>query len=228
MSFRSLLKINYSEIYAGDGIVFCQSGANIDADGSPFAYHPVSDKGLDNLANAGRRGQWWGIATDTDHIDGEAGKGTPYIQKEGEPAPGFYVSTTALEDRSKQISDPARYVNSEQVPFIVLPGGHNFGCELGDLVLCYNRANGKQFVGIYADIGPAGQIGEISIAMARLIGVDSSPRLGGCGHGIIYVLFPGHKSNWPAESPGQDAIANELIAKNGGIQLILHTLEYGI
>lgn len=45
---------------------------NIDADGSPRAYHPVSDSGLDALANAGHKGNWWEIATNE--------KGEPCIQ----------------------------------------------------------------------------------------------------------------------------------------------------
>ena len=43
---------------------------------------------------------------------------------------------------------------------------------------------------IYADVGPRGQIGEASIALAEAIKVPASPRTGGVSHGIVYLGFP--------------------------------------
>jgi hypothetical protein len=89
----------------------------IDADGAYRAYHPAN-KGLDFLANGGKPGNWWALVT-------ENGKpsGTPVVQGPADPAPGFYISTTSLEDPAFGRKDPRRYVDSESIPYIVLPGG---------------------------------------------------------------------------------------------------------
>ncbi|MGV3531106.1 MAG: hypothetical protein ACO1QR_01960, partial [Chthoniobacteraceae bacterium] len=91
------------------------SGLAVDADGSPRAYHPESRKGLDALANAGNPGNWWGVACDA--------RGVPFVQGADDPAPGYYVSTTALCDTRFPASSCRRYVDAETIPYIVLPKG---------------------------------------------------------------------------------------------------------
>ena len=97
-------------IYRTQTKVNCGKGKmDIDADGSPHAYHPNgSPPGLDYLANAGSPGNWWGIATDN-----QKSSGNPVVQDSSDPAPGFYVATTALIDTSKSWKNPLAYVNSE-------------------------------------------------------------------------------------------------------------------
>ncbi len=84
----------------GEDAFFFEAGMTIDADGAPDAYHP-DNTGTDHLANAGRPGNWWALATDTGQPSGQ-----PVVQGPGDPNPGFYVSTTALEDRTKARTDP--------------------------------------------------------------------------------------------------------------------------
>jgi hypothetical protein len=106
-----------------DGSLIFKAGMEIDADGSPHAYHPISSKGLDSLENAkDQNGRFVGIALKP---NGEAA-----VQGDDDPAPGFFVSTTSLEDTSKASTDPARYVDSERIPFIVLPGHMSGGAKL--------------------------------------------------------------------------------------------------
>src|SRR5258708_6411524 len=69
--------------------------------------------GLEYLSNAGRPGNWLGRVTDNGMPSGSL-----VVQTADDPAPGFYVSPTALEDRSRKGSDPRRYVNSEAVNYI--------------------------------------------------------------------------------------------------------------
>ena len=88
----------------------------IDADGSPRAYGPSGTDPLDDLKNAGYPGNWWGIATNTQEPDG-----TPIIQDDKDPRPGYYVSTTAYVLPAFNYSDPRRYLDSEKVVFIVVP-----------------------------------------------------------------------------------------------------------
>jgi len=109
----------------GSSAFFYESGMTIDADGAPNAYHP-DNTGLDDLANAGTPGRWEGLAKDAD--------GEPIIQGPNDPFPGYYISATALADRSKPFNDPNRYVDASKIPFVVLPGGmaRQLGARPGD------------------------------------------------------------------------------------------------
>jgi len=206
-----LLEIGYAKLFSiGTTIVF-QSGMQIDADGSPQAYHPTSSKGLDALGNAGRPGNWWGIATS----NGKA-SGKPVIQGVGDPAPGFYVSTTALEIAGFTETQQQRYINASIVPFIVLPSGFGCGTKLGDLVFCYNVETGDNNFGMFADIGPRGQIGEASIAMASSLRVPHSPRTGGTAGGIVTIIWPGSGKGYQENAAVLDQ-GGQLLRDWGGL-----------
>ena len=170
------------------GVAF-KSGMTVDADGSPRAYHP-NGRGLDALGNAGRPGNWWGLATDR--------AGRPFVQGPDAPAPGYYVSTTALQDGRYAASDPRRYVDSEKVPFIAIPPQlRGQGVQLGDLVAVRNERTGKTAFAVVADVGPRGKLGEGSIRLAEELGLSADPRRGGAGSGISYVAFPGSGTGRP-------------------------------
>ena len=179
----------------GDGrAVFYTGGMMIDADGAYRAYHPAN-KGLDFLANGGKPGNWWALVT-------ENGKpsGTPVVQGPADPAPGFYISTTSLEDRAVGRKDPRRYVDSESIPYIVLPGGKLGGAKLGDYALVINLKTKARVKAIVADSGPKAKLGEASIATAKaLLGKSkSSPKSGGTEEKIIrYIVFPGSGDGLP-------------------------------
>lgn len=186
-----------------DGSVFFTAGMTIDADGAPRAYGPAPLRGLDALANAGGPGNWYGVVT----ANGSP-TGRPVVQGPRDPAPGFYVSSTSLQDPDRARTDPRRYVDSDTVPFIVLPGGHYpaWGIALGDLALV-TRLNGqRQCFAVFADIGPRTKIGEGSIALARTLGIPSDPRTGGASAGVFYRVFPGSRGKWPM-TPAQIAVA---------------------
>ena len=168
---------------------FYKAGMAVDADGAPRAYHPEpdSDLGLDRLANAGRPGNWFAIVTD----NGQPG-GKPIVQRPNDPAPGFYVSLTSLQDQTKDRTDPLRYVDATQIPYIVLPPEvqSKFDVQLGDFAVVINGKSGQHSEAIFADVGPRGKIGEGSIALANKLGIPSSPRDGGTDSGVVYVVFP--------------------------------------
>jgi hypothetical protein len=191
---------------------FYESGMTINADGSPRAYHPGgSPPGLDKLANAGRPGNWWGIATDSG--------GRPFVQGSNDTAPGYYVSTTALIDPSKPARSPSRYVNSETINFIVNARGMSGGAKLGDFAAVVFR--GRVAYGVCADIGPADHLGEGSIALANALGIPSSPRNGGTGHEVAYVVFPGSRAGWPLTQAGIDERAATLFEAWGGLGQVI-------
>lgn len=173
----------------GSKAIFFRAGMTIDADGSPHAYHPNGRSGLDDLRNAMNGTKFVGVVTDS--------SGIPVVQGPGDPAPGFFVSPTSLSDGTiADRRDPRRNVDSEKIPYIALSGAANMQSlvGLGDFVAVHNGRNGKVCFGIYADIGPKKRLGEGSIALAKALGIPSSPRVGGEEESkILYVVFAGSR-----------------------------------
>ncbi len=212
---KFIKRIGYSDIYTlqdDDSAFFYEAGLMIDADGGYHAYHPDNKSGLDYLGNAGKPGNWWALVTDNGKPSG-----SPVIQKDSDPAPGFYVSTTSLEDPSVDSKDPRRYVNAEAINFFVLPGRSALGTKLGDLGVIIRPATGAYDYAIYADVGPANKIGEGSIALASALGIPSSPKTGGTAHGIIFIVFPQTTAGWPLSQPEIDQYGAQLFVKWGGV-----------
>jgi hypothetical protein len=165
-----------------NGSIFFYAGLHIDADGSPRAYHPEKGKGLDYLANAGSPGNWWGIAVDP--------QGKPYIQGPDDPAPGYYISTTALVNSQYAVNDPRRYIDSETVPFIVLPSNFPAKIKLGTKCRVTDVQRNVSVEAIYADRGPRFQLGEGSIALAKALGINPDPKKGGTERKLLYEILP--------------------------------------
>jgi hypothetical protein len=199
-------KIGKTTVYKdpSKNIYLYTTGMKIDADGSPHAYHPQSANGLDRLGNAGDlKGKWWGIVTDK--------KGRPVIQKENDPAPGFYVSTTSLADKGKNLEDPLRYVDAETIPYIILPGKFSTEAKLGDIAFVLNKNNGKKCFAIYAETGPVNKIGEGSMALAKQLEIPGTPRSGGVESGILYIVFKKSGSGKPLSIEEINKIGEERI-----------------
>ena len=197
----------------GNPAFFYEAGMTIDADGAPNAYHP-DNTGLDDLMNAGAPGYWEGLAKDRD--------GEPYVQGPNDPFPGYYVSETALADRSKPVDDPARYVDASKIPFVVLPGAlaREVGARPGDFAAVINRGNGKSSYAIFGDIGPSDRIGEGSMALAENLGVRSDARNGGARRGILFVVFPGSGNGQPRTIDEINAETEKLVQDWGGISQV--------
>ena len=154
---RLLKRIGYSNVCAlanDPSAFFFEGGMMIDADGGYHAYHPDGKSGLDYLANAGVPGHWWALVTD----DGKR-SGTPVLQTGADPAPGFFISTTTLQDRKLNRRDPRRYVNAEAINYFVLPGRSTFGARVGDVGVAFHPQTGAYDYAVFADAGPAGRIG---------------------------------------------------------------------
>lgn len=194
------------------GAIMFRAKFAIDADGSPRAYGP-NNSGLDYTANAGYPGNWWGIVTNSN--------GTPYVQVSTDPYPGMYVSPTSLVNTAYTAKNPLRYVNSETIPFYVLPSAVTqlAGIQLGDIAYVYNTVTGLGCYAIFADGGPAGKLGEGSIYLADKLGINSNARTGGTSQGIIdYIVFPGSGSGQGVHKTIAqiDAIGAAMIATVGG------------
>jgi hypothetical protein len=195
----------------GESAFYFLAGMSIDADGAPKAYHPNgSPPGLDHLANAGHPGNWWGIVTRA---------GTPVVQRAGDPAPGFYVSMTALVYSSKAEWDPRRYVNASTVPYVVLPPEVRAAgsARLGDLAAVWNRREDTLAFAILADIGPGGKLGEGSIALAKALGIPHSATTGGQGSDVAYVIFAGSGNGKPRTPKAIKKLGSEQYEQWGGL-----------
>lgn len=214
-------KVMGVSIYSVSGepsAIIYRSRFTVDADGSPHCYHPESSKGLDDLVCAGYPGNWWGIYAPPE------GEGTPLVQSIRDPAPGYYISTTALGDPDYEESEPEHWIDSERYPFAVLPGSHSNGCKLGDLGFAYNARTDDNMYFAYADIGPSDEIGEGSMLLSKCLGLDPNPRSGGTSSSdIVYLFFPGSDPGyapWRMKCP----LATDLFEEWGGLSRLKQLL----
>ena len=191
----------------------------IDADGAPNAYHP-RDTGIDALGNAGFPNGGWRSVILPDPGD----PSRPFVQRDGEFA-GFFLSMTTLQDRTRPATDPARYVDSRLVPYIVFPGAffrmQGTG-QLGVLGAARNLRTGQTSALIFADVGAANHdLGEVSIRLAENLGGSGiNPRTGrGMPQGpFAYVIFPGSQASpaWPRSPDAMQSRVDEGLAAIGG------------
>ena len=195
----------------GDSAFFFESGMTVTADGAPNAYHPTDDdRALDFLANAGRPGDWHALVEDED--------GEPHIQGPDDPAPGYCVSTTALQDETKAKTDPRRYVNASEIPYVALPYNQVGGAELGDFAVVVNRRNGRFSHAVFADLGPPRYLAVGSIALAKALGIPPSAKHGGTDDGVVCLIFPNSGNGTPRPVDEINAEAAKLFAAWGGMK----------
>jgi len=182
---------------------FYKSGLAIDADGAFRAYHPNDRLGLDSLNHAGHPGNWWALVTDNGKKSGR-----PVVQGKSDPAPGYYVSTTALYDpNNPNTRDPHRYVDAAAIPYVVLHPKALHHARLGDFATVVNLQNGKISASIVADeSAPDLPVGEGSIALAEALGINSNPRSGGKDGAVAYLVYSGSGNGGPR--PLQEIVAN--------------------
>jgi peptidoglycan hydrolase-like protein with peptidoglycan-binding domain len=210
--------------FPGESVFFYLGKLAVDADGAPNAYHP-NDTGIDALGNAGRPGNWWGLATDK--------AGHPYVQGASDPYPGYYVSTTSLCARDYPAHDPRRYVDAAKVPYLVLPRNLKDLIDIGDLrkgdlaaVVRVSAPDALVFA-IYADVGPGWEAGhtpgEGSIALAQALGHD--PFVGarvkrGIASGVFFVVFPGSGAGTPLSAQDIETRGRKAFADWGGAEAL--------
>lgn len=204
-----------SPIPGGRGGFFYEAGLAIDADGAFRAYHPNDGLGLDSLAHAGRRGNWWALVTDNEKTNGR-----PIVQGRSDPAPGYYVSTTSLYDPDNpNPRDPHRYVDAAKIPYVVLHPKALKYARLGDFATVVNLQNGKSSGALVADESARDlSVGEGSIALAEALGINSSPRYGGKDGAVAYLIYPGSGNGRPRPVPEIVANSKRLFDAWGGLE----------
>ncbi|MFO0671399.1 MAG: glycoside hydrolase family 75 protein [Polyangiaceae bacterium] len=114
------------------------------------------------------------------------GKASVVCNKSTDPA---YQSQTSATDSA---GDP---LDSSTLPFVVVPlPSTRFdykaaGLALGSVIMVIYQDRFE--FGIFGDEGPSSIIGEASYAMAKKLGIPSSPSTGGVDSGVTYVAFTG-------------------------------------
>ncbi|MCX4904110.1 glycoside hydrolase family 75 protein [Streptomyces sp. NBC_00878] len=109
-----------------------------------------------------------------------------------------------------------RPLNSEQLPYIVLPRASdiwkyaNSGISGGSVAaVIYGD---KVEYGVVGDTGPAEIIGEASYATARALGINPDPVTGGVRSGVTYIVFTDSKVS-PIEDHSAAASLGEALAQ---------------
>lgn len=179
-----------------DKRVHFTADADIDADGAngqnggPPAYKE-DDSGTEFLANGGMK-----------IVDGKVmcakswARSIVILDSDNQPKifpGGIIASMTWYRHPGKLLTDPTAYVDSETVPYIVVP---SIIIQQTAGIVCGCKARitwqGRSVDCVVADRGPANKIGELSIAAARAVGLPSSPRNGGTERAeVFYELWPG-------------------------------------
>ncbi|MGC4017504.1 MAG: glycoside hydrolase family 75 protein [Luteolibacter sp.] len=165
-------------------VVYWTAKGSIDADGAngqaggPSAYRE-DNRGLDANANAGWPNQSWRNVL----IDN--GKGRPLSDGNGN-----WFSKTTYAWASRPVE--TRYVDSWSVPYVVINPIVRKRCRgiaIGAKAIL--RYKGREVIAVCADVSGADNIGEISIAAAKALGIPWNPRTGGVDSGVSVELHAG-------------------------------------
>lgn len=177
--------------WTGEAVEY-MAGMRIDADGAngqngKKAAYRADGKGSELLANGGMK-----ISKERVVFAKKWGRDIVETGADGLPrvVGGVVISKTSLNP----------YVDSETVPYVAVPPQVVRGVReivLGCLAVV--RYGGNKCRAVVADVGPRNKVGEGSIALARALGIPSSPRSGGVAANVVhYQIFPGV----PAEIQG--------------------------
>ena len=168
---------------------------DIDADGAngqhgAKAAYRVDNKGSEALANGGM-----GLRNGKAVFTTSWGPDIAVSDAEGDPLviDGVIITKTSYRFPGVPSRSPAAYVDSQTVPYIVVPPAIIRGVR-GIVMGCKARVTyrGKSVDAVVADAGPRTKIGEASIAAAEAVDIPSSPRTGGLdGAQVLYELWPG-------------------------------------
>jgi len=140
---------------------------SVDVDGAPTSYGPDDKKALDFELNAHEGAKKSGAIVG--YLIDKNGK--PIIQKETDPAPGFYISTTGYYDiHNPHKTDPRRYLNASEINYTVLAtSAKKKGVRTGDF--CVVHAVKKKTT-VFAIVGDTGHSSgaEGSLALLQRLG----------------------------------------------------------
>jgi hypothetical protein len=148
----------------------------------------------------------------------------PFVQRAGDPFPGFYVSKTSLFDPDAKAhpENPRNYVDAARIPFLVRHTPiERQGVALGDFAaVVKNGSTPTVAFAIVADQGPSkGHLGEGSRALHVALGNHGKGGIG--SRDLIYIFFKkSHRTPpWKAGTSADDVVrsAQYLFNRWGGL-----------
>lgn len=232
------------------------SQMQVNTDGAPDSYHP-DDIGITHICNGvsvGPTCAWKASClpefrqAKAEHFRGQTkicffamatdANGLPILQGDADPMPGYFVSTTALHQPGENVRTPQAQLDSNAVPFAVIPGTWQAtgkpGPKLGDFGVAYRRSNGKTALFVVGDIGPRNKLGEGSVALHKALGNDPfmqrfgvrRARKGIGSRDVVYVMFPGTaQSGQKLSEASIDQFAGAQLQAFGGIKHVKECAE---
>ncbi len=160
---------------------------SVDVDGAHHSYRLDNRKppALDDIhASAGYpNGSWQNVI-----VPDMGNPSKPYVDSDG-----FCVSMTSYYRKEYPIKiDRRRWVDAESVPYMVLPGSIRQLCRgiaLGCRAEITRTTDGIAVGGVYAD-SSGGNIGEVSVAAAKIFGSQWNANNGDERPIYLYEFFP--------------------------------------
>ena len=97
--------------------------------------------------------------------------------------------------RKTAYQNGGKWLNADKVPYVVVPPfiiSAVDGVILGSEAAAVNLRNGNESDAITGEVGPKDKIGEVSIELARRLGINPHPNHGGTNEKIVrYTIFVG-------------------------------------
>lgn len=205
--------------------ILFSSQMHVNTDGAPDSYHP-DDIGITHICNGvslGANCVWQARCltkfnkAKAENFNGPTRicffamathqNGKPIIQGPDDPKPGYFVSTTAFQQPGIDKKTPQAQLDSNQIPFIVIPKQWQQnsapGVKLGDFAVVLRKSTGKVSFAVVGDLGPGRKIGEGSVALHQALGNDPfrmrfGKRRAWAGIGrrdVLYVIFPNSRTS---------------------------------
>ena len=151
-------------------------------------------------------------AGDPDPNDGVRDK-FPVVQNRNQPAPGYYVSTTAQPaDISQPEQNPQRYWDASTIPYAVLSPAwatkRPLAVSLGDFGLAIRNDTVSTSGFFFADTGAAGKVGECARKLVRTLAANGFNE-----DYVTFLVFPGSGHGVPVPGRTDRVIENVVRSK---------------